>query len=436
MQRSLWVFFLFAIVCGIAAAQSLSSLTGVVTDPSGAVIANVDVVVENSSTAVKRSAKSDGNGNYSFPQLAPGTYNITATGPGFSTASIPDVRVLVNSPVTVNIRMELGAISQTVEVSAETAQLNTTDATIGNAFGTHAIIQLPLEARNVVGLLALQPGVAYIGDKTDSRNGSVNGGKSDQANVTLDGVDVNDQQERSAFTSVLRVTLDSVQEFRVTTTNANADQGRSSGAQVALITKSGTNQLHGSLYEFHRNTATTANSFLNNAAGVARPKLNRNTFGGSLGGPLRRNRLFVFGTFEGRRDDKEGSIERVVPTADFRQGILQYQRTNNSIARLSPADIRAMDPLGIGPSAGVLELFRSYPMPNTNSSGDALNTAGFRFVAPQPLRWNTYIARIDYAVDDAGRHNVFLRGNLQNDRDNSLPQFPEEPANSVNLANS
>src|SRR5215470_12685175 len=136
------------------------------------------------------------------------------------------------------------------------------------------------------------PASLFFGDpsqRDDYRSGSVNGGKSDQGNVTLDGVDVNDQQNRAAFTSVLRVTLDSVQEFRTTTTNGGADQGRGSGAQVALVTKSGTNTLHGSLYEYHRNTLTSANDFFNNASGVQRPKLIRNVFGTSLGGPVKKN---------------------------------------------------------------------------------------------------------------------------------------------------
>ena len=144
----------------------------------------------------------------------------------------------------------------------------------GNAIGNEAIVELPFFARNVAGLLAFQPGVtAFNEDVTDYRNGAVNGGKSDQANVTLDGVDVNDQQNRYAFTSVLRVTLDSVQEFRTTTLNGTADQGRTSGAQISLITKSGSNDVHGSLYEYHRNTKTAANNFFNNLSGVNKPAL-------------------------------------------------------------------------------------------------------------------------------------------------------------------
>ena len=419
-------------------AQTSTSLNGTLTDPSGAVIPSATVTAENQNTGAKRSAISDSEGFYSFPQIAPGPYKIVAAGTGFNTTTVENVRVLVNVPTSLNLTLEVGAVAQAIDVSAAATQVNTTDATIGNAFGTTPILQLPLEARNVVGLLALQPGVTFIGEGPDSRNGSVNGGKSDQANVTLDGVDVNDQQERYAFTSVLRVTLDSVQEFRVTTTNANADQGRSSGAQIALVTKSGTNSTHGSLYEFHRNTATTANSFLNNAAvpQVERPKLIRNTFGASVGGPVRKNRLFYFLNYEGRRDAKEGTIERVVPTDSLRNGILKYERSDGSIAELGPDDIRRIDPRGIGVNSDVLEVLRSYPAPNTFSSGDGINTAGYRFKAPLPLRWNTYIARFDYNPSNDGHHALFLRGNLQNDHDVSLPQFTGDQPNSVNLNNS
>ncbi len=430
--------FCLLLLCAAASAQTSTMLSGTVTDASGALVPNATVVAESPATGAKRTATADAAGVYTIPQLTPGTYTLSVTAAGFTAATLEGVNVLVNVPTTLNVTLEVGAVAQSVDVSATATQVNTTDATLGNAFGTRPILQLPLEARNVVGLLALQPGVTFIGEGTDPRNGAVNGGKPDQANVTLDGVDVNDQQERYAFTSVLRVTLDSVQEFRVTTTNANADQGRSSGAQIALVTKSGTNQVHGSLYEFHRNTITTANSFLNNAAvpAVPRPKLIRNTFGAAVGGPVKKNRLFYFFNYEGRRDAKEGAVERVVPNETMRNGILRYERTNGSIGVLTPDNIRALDPLGIGVNPRVLEVLKSYPLPNTTSSGDGFNTGGYRFVAPLPLRWNTYIARFDYNPTDSGRHALFVRGNLQNDRDVSLPQFPGDQANSVNLENS
>src|SRR5204862_932474 len=159
---------------------------------------------------------------------------------------------------TANVRLELGSATQIVEVSAQTETLNTTDASLGAAFSERQVKELPLEAGNVPELLSLQAGVAYTGNRpdinkdTDTRSGAVNGARSDQSNITLDGVDVNVDTKGYAFTSGLPITHDSVQEFRLTTTNYNADDGRSSGAQVALVTKSGTNDFHGSLFESHR----------------------------------------------------------------------------------------------------------------------------------------------------------------------------------------
>jgi len=427
---------LACLVCALAGlAQSVSSVSGTVTDPTGAVIPNAAIELENVDTGLKRSTTTDAAGGYSFPQLAPGAYRVTAKASGFRTTTIADVRVLVNNPATVNIRLEVGQITETVAVTAETVQVNTTDASLGNAIGTKPIVQLPLNARNIISLLATQPGVVFTteGD-TDSRNGAVNGGKSDQANVTLDGVDVNDQMDRYAFTSVLRVTPDSVQEYRVTTLNATADQGRSSGAQVALVTKSGTNELHGALYHYHRNTVTTANGFFNNLSGVERPKLIRNIFGVSAGGPLKKNRLFLFGNYEGRRDARDGTAVRYVPSMEMRQGILQYQRRDGSIATVTPQEIAAkLDPRGV--NQAVLKILQGYPAPNDFTVGDNLNIVGFRFKAPTPLRWNTYIARLDYILDSASKHTLFVRGNLQNDNEKGMPQFPGQPPNSVTLRN-
>ena len=276
----------FSIHCALFA-QATTQVSGVVTDPTGAVVPGANVELVNVDTGLKRSATCEANGTYSFQQVVPGSYRISAGARGFRTTAIPDVRLLVNNPATVNIKLEVGQVTETIAVTAEAVQVNTTDASIGSAISTKPIVQLPLNARNIVGLLALQPGVVYIDESSDYRNGAVNGGKSDQANVTLDGVDVNDQMDRLAFTSVLRMTPDSVQEFRVVTLNSNADQGRTSGAQVSLVTKGGTNELHGALYEYHRNTLTSANLFFNNASGVPRQKLIRNNFGAAAGGPIK-----------------------------------------------------------------------------------------------------------------------------------------------------
>lgn len=439
------VAVLLVLSLALMQAQSTSSLTGLVTDASGGVVPGAEITVVNSDTNQKRTATTDSQGRYSFPQMQPSTYQVTARATGFSDAVVNNVQLLVNTPSTVDIHFTVGAVQQTVSVNASTTQVNTQDATIGNAIGTRPILELPFDARNVIGLLSIQPGVTYFGDpsqRDDYRSGSVNGGKSDQGNVTLDGVDVNDEQFRTAFTSVLRTTLDSVQEFRTTTTNGGADVGRSSGAQVALVTKSGTNSLNGSLYEYTRNTDTSANSFFNNQDGIARQKLIRNVFGASIGGPIKKNRLFYFLNYEGRRDASDATAVRVVPNMLFRQGIFTYSTTDGSLAELSPAQIQQIDPQHIGESQAVLKILQSYPAPNDNTVGDGLNTAGYRFNASVPLKYDTYIARTDYQLDSDGKQTLFFRGQLQNDHyvpststTSGVPQFPGQADSTVTLQN-
>ena len=278
MRNVIRVFLLSLSLSAALVGQGLTSISGTTKDPSGAVIPGATVTLINTDTGAQRSEVSDSQGRYTISQVQPGTYNITAHVSGFSDVTVNRVQLLVNTPAAVDLTFEkVGTVVTSINVSAETSQVNTQDASIGNAVGGQVITQLPFEARNVVGLLAIQPGVVYLGEPSpgalnDPRSGAVDGGKSDQGNVTLDGVDVNDQQNRSSFTSVLGVTLDSVQEFRTITTNAGAEFGHSSGAQVTMVTKGGTNTVHGAAYEYLRNTDTSANSFFNNASGRAAPQ--------------------------------------------------------------------------------------------------------------------------------------------------------------------
>ena len=412
-----------------------TSLTGTVTDPSGAVIPGAGISIVNTQTGAHRSATADTQGRYTMPEVAPGTYRLTAKAAGFADVVIEKVELLVNQPATVPIAFELGTTTTTVEVSAVATQLNTTDASLGNAISNNAIVQLPMFARNVVSLLQYQPGVTATGDGGE-RDGAVNGGRPDQSNVTLDGVDVNDQNARTAFTSVLRVTPDSIEEFKTTTTNGAANVGRGSGADVAMVTKSGTNVFHGSLYEYRRGNETAANSFFNNAAGVPKAPLLINIFGGSFGAPIKRDRLFIFFNYEGRRDASSGTADRTVATEALKQGIVTYVDKAGNEHQLNPTQVQAIDPAGIGEDQAALTALKSYPAGNDPSVGDDLDTIGYRFNAPQHNVYNTYISRLDYRIDSAGNHTLFLRGNLQNDSSNGLPQFPGLPPNSVSLNNS
>ena len=418
------VFFLFSVSLF---GQNLSSVNGLVTDPSGAVIAGASLELRNLSTQAVRRVTSDTEGRYNIPQVQPGKYQLVAKASGFADIQVNNVILEVNVPATINIAFEkVGSVAETISISAESIQVNTTDASIGNVIQHQAIVELPLFARNVAQLLSYQPGVNELGN--------VNGGKSDQGNITLDGIDVNDQQDRTAFTSVLRVTPDSIQEFRTTTANANAELGRTSGAQIALVTRSGTNDIHGAVYDLHRNTATSANTFFNNQAGVKRPALLIDVFGGAILGPVKKNKAFFFLNYEGRRDRSAENVLRTVPSAEMRQGIVQYRTTGGAVAQVGPADIRArIDPARIGPSPGSLQLLQSYPLPNDFTVGDGLNIVGHRFTAGRHAKEDTYIAKFD--VNLSQKHTFYARGNLQNDREGGVPQYPGDPPRQVFLDN-
>ena len=438
------LIMLFLVVGAVVTMAQNTSISGLITDPQGNAVAGATVTVTNKVTRATRTVATTSDGSYQIPQLAPGMYLVRAEAQGFKAIAKDDVEVLVSTPMTLNLSFrEVGAVSETVTITGGESTLNTSDATIGNTFNEAQVRELPLLSRNVVGLLTLQPGV--------TADGYVNGGRSDQANVTLDGIDVNDQQNGlspvsgAALFSVLRSTPDSLQEFRVTTTNPNADQGRSSGAQIALVTKSGTNQFHGSLYEYHRNTVTAANDWFNNKDGVERPKLLRNNFGGSIGGPIRKDKVFFFFNYEGFREAKGSTVVREVPLPTLGQGIVRYFSENGSSdptcpagtpagvtcltrAKISAAYLAAngIDP-GTNPAAlAVLaDAARRYPA-NSTTQGDGLNTGGFRFNAPTPVRQNTFIARFDANLTD--KQVVFARFNYQNDVSTGVRRFPDTPA--------
>src|SRR6266478_8076336 len=266
---TLLVGFFLVVSILVSAQSATTSLRGTVTDPKGAIVQGATVTLNNPATGYSRTTKSGNDGAYQFIEVPPATYTLTVTAAGFATLKEEGVRLMVSTPATLNFTVAVQGQSVTVEVSGTAPLVNTTDATLGHAFGTEKLENLPFEGRDPVGILSLQPGVVFIAPKDnpqvnegqDSRGGAVNGARSDQTNVTLDGVDNNDQLLGHAFEGAVRATLDSLQEFRVTTSNSNAAAGRSSGAQVSLVTKSGTNHFHGSAYEYNRSSIGEANDW-------------------------------------------------------------------------------------------------------------------------------------------------------------------------------
>jgi hypothetical protein len=462
----MFVLALGAILSGAAstAAQTgTTSLRGVVVDKSRAAVSGAKATVQNASEGVERDTTTSASGEFEILALPPGTYTLTVEKDGFAKYQQNDLQLLVNVPVSVTVTLKVGSVTTQVEVSAQTETINTTDASLGNAFNENQVKQLPLESRNVPDLLSLQAGVIYTGDRPDmdaekdTRSGSVNGARSDQSNITLDGISVNDKGGHS-FTSVLPVTLDSVQEFRVTTSNYGADQGSSSAAQVALVTKSGTNNFHGSVYEYNRNSYFSANDYFIKTAQLESgspnkpPRLNRNIFGAALGGPIKKDRLYFFLNFEGYRDVEAVSAVRTVPTAAMRDGVIQYLCLNgntttcpgNTVMGLSGASytapagyfalsstqITAMDSGSLGPhgpNPAVISYMSTYPLPNDSTVGDGLNTAGYRFRAPTNIRKNWYIAKLDYNLTSDAKHRVSVSGALANENDAEAPFLPGAP---------
>lgn len=425
MNRSQAVFktalFLFTLVLmGSFMMAQTSGLVGTVKDVTGAVIPGVDVSLLNQGNNQERNAVTNDTGEFLFFQISPGFYTLKVELTGFKTYVINDMRLLVDNTLSQDITLETGQITEVVTVTGSAQVLNRTDATIGNTFNEIQIQELPIESRNVVGLLTLQPGV--------TEDGEVSGSRSDQSNLTLDGIDVNDQQTGEAFGSVLRVTPDSVQEFRVTTASATAAQGRSSGAQVSLVTRSGTNQFHGALYEYHRNTVTTANDFFNNRSGVETPALLRNLFGGRIGGPVIKDKVYFFYNYEGRTDRKAQSELRDVPLAHLGQGEIVYTNTSGERVQLTNAEVNAYYPeVGTNPLA-LTELgsAASRYKANDNSGGDGFNTGGYRFNAAMPLDFHTHTAKIDFNLSE--NHQVNVRGNYQWDTYAfDASQFPDSP---------
>lgn len=450
-------------------AQTFTSVSGSVLDPAGAAVAGAQVTISNEGTGGKRSTISGTYGTYEFSQVAVGQYTLTAEAKGFKQAVREHVGVLVATPTRVDITLQIGGAGESVTVEAEAQTVNSQDASVGSAFEQDQIIQLPFAARNPVNLLTLQPGVVFTGSSDtdllsmgstqalDPREGVVNGVRGNQSYVALDGIESNDYQNQSAFTSVLPITLDALQEFRVITTNATASSGAAGGAQVEMVTKSGTNEFHGNLRWFNRDTALAANSFFNNMDGVPRAKLIRNIYGGSVGGPVLRDRLFFFLDYEGRTDRSATPTSRVIPSDSLKAGNLIYQVAGpgagvipcpNGVGQyceqLTPTQVAALDPgcsggTGCGVNPAMLQLMSLYPTGNASSLGfdGGLNSTGFLFNAPTNTDNSIYTARLDYKLTRDGRHTIFWRGNLAGIKtDITAAEFPGLPPNNVFLNNS
>lgn len=435
----------FTFASPLLAQKGSARLEGVVTDPTGGVVPGVSIIALNEETAIATEAVANETGYYVFPALPVGVYTVTAEMPGFKRVSVKALKLDIASTVVQNFRLELGEVTETVTVSGQsTPAIQSTTSDLADTVAEMTIKQLPLNGRQPLELVQLLAGVA--GNQHMSERGSAsdqganyaglgaNGARAVYNAVYLDGVDITNSEFGTglgiAVGTDISQSVDAIGEFRVISANPTAEFGKNSGMQIEIATKSGTNEWHGSLYEFHRNTVLNANNFFNNLTGIERPQLLRNQFGGNIGGPVilpwlynGKNKTFFFFNYEGFREVTGTSVERTVLTPEARNGIFRYNKKGpNGTGLVDPVsgkvlsqfanDIGVFDPHeldltrwdGIGrDTSGVIKRYISlmaapnfYGSPGGNRDG--LNFASFRFNAPDPERRNNTVIKIDHLL--------------------------------------
>ena len=449
----------------LTAQTGTSAVRGTITDPQGRLVSGAEVTLTNQATGNVRSMKTTDSGGYNFDLIIPGTYRLEVVAKGFKKQTVNDVRALIGKPSEATVQLEVGTANEIVEVQASSAAflVNSQDASLGNNIVFDQITQLPLNGKSVIDLLSLQPGT--------TKDGYATGARADQSNITLDGVDINSAQSANASLPsntnslvigslnsakdittgpVLRLNSEATEEFRVTTANGNANQGRSAGAQINLVTKSGTNAFHGSAFETYRPKGLEANDWFNNHAGVGRENLIRHVFSGGLGGPIIKDKLFFFYNYEGTRERRSTSVVRVVPLAqspdplnsgNLGLGVIHYSYcadpacNTTAVASLDAAQMAQVYPDSVDPGSGGLlnqlaqqafaDAIAKYPT-NDTTVGDQLNTGGFRFNAPTPTNLSAHVAKFDLNLTK--NQTVSLRLTVQNDHQTQEAWLPGSKA--------
>ena len=474
-RRSICLCVLLGVLLAgiLAMAQTTSRVTGLVRDSSGAVVSGAEVRLTHEATGVSFESTTTSAGTYLFDAVQPGTYRVTIAMTGFKTYEATGIVVTIGQPANLNATLIIGAATEKVEVQGAADLVQTaTSGNIGNLLDHEALNTLPIvtaRGRNTLSLVELEPGVVDSGGFNQGgpnvAGGGVhaNGARDRAWNYTLDGIDINETSAGGSNFSPLRTNPDMLSEFRVVTSNPTSEYGRNSGAQVEMVTRSGTNAFHGSGYFFYQTPGFNANDPANIGAGLSRPQFVQKIPGFTFGGPIVKNKTFFFVNFQWLQTLLTTINTNTVYTQQARGGLLRFidqsspicgpgqayegqcfnaaagssnatvDKSGNPLPNVNivPYDVAANDPEGLGLDSKVQSVLTSMPLPNNYTVGDGLNVAGFSFLGAEHERQLDYTVRVDHNFNAA--HNVFVRWsaghqNTLGDTANAgLPIFPGFP---------
>ncbi len=476
-ERFFVSFALFALLLTLSmsafAQGTTSRITGTVTDAAGAVVSGATVSITREGTGIVLTTETNDSGVYTFDLIQAGTYEVSVEKSGFKKTISSGNAAYVNQPSTVNIVLQTGDVSGTVTVtgSAEVVQTSTS-GNLGSTIEQRTLESLPivgLRGRNPLDLLNFQPGVVNGGNTGGGVN--VNGSRDRAFNFTLDGIDINESTAGGSNFTPLRPNPDSIQEFQIVTSNFTAELGRSSGAQVTFVTRSGTNDFHGNIFEYYQTPRFNAKSYGETLLKQAKGQFVQHIFGGSIGGPLStfglgegepfkllRNRAFFFANLQLLRAYDTALVTRTVYTQSARAGLFRYVvgRANAPFGTanaavdaggnpvlpacsggppptnqpcLSSYNIATLSPTTFDPV--LLGYLNSMPLPNNFGAGDGLNTAGFNFASPQHERQYDFSTKFDFKFND--NHSSYVRyaqgsqTSFGDSGNGGRPRFPNSP---------
>ena len=409
--RAMMVTAVLALSCWLAlpvmGQATTGTLTGLVSDPQGAIVSGAAVTLINAETRVELKTTSNDQGEFVFPQVPPGRYSLSVEATNFKKALATNLVVEVGVASRTTVVLEVGSVTEQVTITATQDIVNSTSPTLTSVINTRQVQDLPLPTRNPLDLAGLQPGVAVTG--TDNRGSSISGLRQTSVHLTQDGINAMDNfVKTSSLFAISAPSLNSTSEFSITTGTNDSGSGRGVG-QVRLVTRGGTNDFHGEVFYLNRNDYFQANTFFNNLTGTQRERQNQHFFGFSVGGPMYgprfgeggpaiwngHDRAFWFFSYEGFRENFSATRNRTVLTSTARQGIFRYTGANGALT--------SVNLLAIGAAASALNpitgaQLNAMPLPNNTLVGDSLNTAGFRYNVTGTDPSDKYVFRYDHVL--------------------------------------